>query len=521
LIHHLRQNAKHGNRLIGGGRGDKKFDAAGEVRRQVGEIVRHAVGGGQHQGRRSEDLRRIALGFETTFALRAIALHQRADIGDGAEQTVRQAEIEMRRLANCRDRAAEEPLIDESTDDRFLSRPVGRDHDVEQKPRRAGLRRQTPTIDDGRQIGAAKHIRLRRRHGELLEGRAVGRKIDCASFADRRPCHAARCRPQRACEQPAGTHDIAVGDKKCRQAADADGRERAERLDGARHPGEGRIDDVGRFGERSDEHHALRPATGLVTLGQVRHRFITVVKGHTPAAGNKRAGDRDRRRDFAFRHAPAGQHDRNVARHQHRRGRHVERTDRPNGNLDCGFGPDRQAVADVAHVDATIERSGARVKKRKLEVAVLGPHPSQGNPDNAVATFAVERDRRHRAIVGLYFEIAFGLMRAEIVHGEHQFARGHFGVLRQRHEQFLMSAQVGKAHAVDEADIGERHLGKKIARPSRRCRFRGSGRGLHPRRCRPGARPAAAGWSWSATALRWETARGRRSTRREHACTQP
>ena len=45
-------------------------------------------------------------------------------------------EIEMGRFADRRDRAAEQALVDEGADDRFLAGAVGRDHDVEQKARR-------------------------------------------------------------------------------------------------------------------------------------------------------------------------------------------------------------------------------------------------------------------------------------------------------------------------------------------------------------------------------------------------
>ncbi len=47
-----------------------------------------------------------------------------------------------------------------------------------------------------------------------------------------------------------------------------------------------------------------------------------------------------------------------------------------------------------------------------------------------------------RAVIRLHLEIAFGVVSAEIIENEHQLACRHQAVLRQRHEQFLMAAQV-------------------------------------------------------------------------------
>ena len=59
-------------------------------------------------------------------------------------------------------------------------------------------------------------------------------------------------------------------------------------------------------------------------------------------------------------------------------------------------------------------------------------------------------------------------MGTDIVQDQHEVARSHLAVLRQRHEQFAMTPQIGETQAVDETDIGERHLGEETARPRRR-----------------------------------------------------
>ncbi len=46
------------------------FDAVGKVRREIGKVVRRAVGAGQHDRRRAKDLRRITLWLEPAIALR-------------------------------------------------------------------------------------------------------------------------------------------------------------------------------------------------------------------------------------------------------------------------------------------------------------------------------------------------------------------------------------------------------------------------------------------------------------------
>ena len=80
-------------------------------------------------------------------------------------------------------------------------------------------------------------------------------------------------------------------------------------------------------------------------------------------------------------------------------------------DFDRGFRPDRHAVADITHVDAAIERRGAGIKKRQLEIAVLGPHLAERNADDAAAAFTVERDRGDGAIIDLHFEIALAPRR--------------------------------------------------------------------------------------------------------------
>ena len=170
-----------------------------------------------------------------------------------------------------------------------------------------------------------------------------------------------------------------------------------------------------------------------------------------------------RRRD-----APAGQDDRDIARHQRRRGGDIEPAGRTDIDLDRGLRPDGQAVADIAHVDAAIGRGGAGIEKRELEIAVLGPGLAQRHAHGAVAAFAVEHDRGDGAVVDLHFEIAPRLVGAEIVEHQHEIARRHVAVLRQRHEQLAVAAEIGEAQAVGEADIGERDLGDKRVAGARR-----------------------------------------------------
>ncbi len=132
----------------------------------------------------------------------------------------------MGRLAGRRDRAAEQAFVDERADHRLVAGAVRRDHHIEQKPRRTRSGGQPAHIDDGAEIGAAEHLGFRGRHAELIEGHAIGRQIDRRHFADR-----CRCLPRVAASNGRRTNarrDAAVGDQQRRQAADADGRERAE-----------------------------------------------------------------------------------------------------------------------------------------------------------------------------------------------------------------------------------------------------------------------------------------------------
>ncbi len=133
---------------------------------------------GQHQRRGAENLRRITLRLEPAIALGAVALDQRADIGDGADKSIRQKQIEMGGLAGRSDRAAEQALVDEGADHGLLAGAVRRHHDIEQKSRRAGFRRQPAGIDDGGEVGAAEHFGFGRRDTQLIETDAVGRQRD-------------------------------------------------------------------------------------------------------------------------------------------------------------------------------------------------------------------------------------------------------------------------------------------------------------------------------------------------------
>ncbi len=80
----------------------------------------------------------------------------------------------MRRFAGRGNRTAEQSLVDENADDRFLTSAVGRHHEIEQKPRRTRSARQPAGVDDGDKISSTVHLSLGRRYRELVEGHAIG-----------------------------------------------------------------------------------------------------------------------------------------------------------------------------------------------------------------------------------------------------------------------------------------------------------------------------------------------------------
>ena len=255
-----------------------------------------------------------------------------------------------------------------------------------------------------------------------------------------------------------------------RQAADANGGERAERLNGAGDLGERGIDDAGNLVERSDENDAARPAAGFVAFADILQRVEAVVKRHPPAAGDQRTDDRHGRRHLARRDAPACQDDRDVPRHQPRRSGDIELGYRTDIDFETRLRPDGDAVADIAHIDAPIGRHGAGIEKRQLEKTVFGSGPAQRDADDAIATLAVERNRSDGAVIDPHFEMAPRLISAHIVQRQHELARRHIGILRQRYEQVVVTAEIGEAQTVDEADIGKRHLGDETARSRHQAR---------------------------------------------------
>ena len=89
-------------------------------------------------------------------------------------------------------------------------------------------------------------------------------------------------------------------------------------------------------------------------------------------------------------------------------------------DLDRALRPDRQAIADIAHVDTAIERRGAGIEKRYFQVTVLRHGVAERNADDTAAAFAVEDDGGDGAVVDLDFKIAPRLMRADIVEHQHQ-----------------------------------------------------------------------------------------------------
>ena len=192
-------------------------------------------------------------------------------------------EIEMGGFAARRDRAAEQPLVDEGADDCLLAGAVGRHHDVEQEPRRPRSGRQPAGVDDGGKIGASEHFGLRRRDDELVEGHAIGRRDRRRCVADRCRRNAASCGQQRTCKQAAGARDIAIGDKKAGRSADPHRRERAERLNRAGHPG------AAASRERRPVSRAGRPERCRVSSGRLRRAWQVPAahrsRGETTHAG--------------------------------------------------------------------------------------------------------------------------------------------------------------------------------------------------------------------------------------------
>jgi hypothetical protein len=248
LAYYLRNEGKYGNGLIGGGCGQKKLDSAPKVRSEIGEIVWNAIRTCKHQRRRSEDLRGIALGFQVTVTLRAVALDDSAHIDHGADESRRETKIEMSSLADGCDCTTEQMLVDEDADNRLLAGAIGRDHDIEQKACRARFGRKAASIDDSNKIGSAEYICLHGRDLKLLEGHTVGRKIDRHCLANRCPRNAAGRGPQRTRKQATRAYDITVGDEKRRRTTYTYRSERTEWLDGAGHPCKRGIDDLSHFG---------------------------------------------------------------------------------------------------------------------------------------------------------------------------------------------------------------------------------------------------------------------------------
>ena len=161
-----------------------------------------------------------------------------------------------------------------------------------------------------------------------------------------------------------------------------------------------------------------------------------------------------------------------------------------------------RTIADVAHVDAAIERRGAGIEKRELEITVLraGCCPTaRGRSRSRLlpsSTIAVDG-----AVVDLHFEIAPRLVGADIVKHQHRVAGRDVVALRQRHEQFVMAAEIGETQTVDEADIGERDRGDEAGWLGGR-----GGRGNRLLLDRSRARPL-------------RTMRGRRQRWQRNACT--
>ena len=176
LRRHFGDEIEHAIGPVGRGGGQQNFEPLRKLRREVGEVMRGRAGVGQDQRRRAENLRRIALRLEAAIALCAVALNKHANIGNGADEAVRQKEIEMGRFAGRANRAAEQSFVDEGADNSLLAGAVRRHHDVQQKSRRAGSGGQPPHVDSRGQVGAAEHFGFRGRHAQLIETDAIGRQ---------------------------------------------------------------------------------------------------------------------------------------------------------------------------------------------------------------------------------------------------------------------------------------------------------------------------------------------------------
>ena len=176
-VEHLSHKIKGLRRLLGGGGRQQDLKACRPARGEVGEILDMAIGGRQHEAARTEDLYRIALRLEAAIALRTAALHHGADISVGADQAVRQRQVEVCRLAGRCDRAAEQAFVDVGADDGPFSGSVRRHHEVEQDARGMRAARQSSRVDGHGEIGTAENIGLCRRDAELIERHAIGRQL--------------------------------------------------------------------------------------------------------------------------------------------------------------------------------------------------------------------------------------------------------------------------------------------------------------------------------------------------------
>ena len=153
---------------------------------------------------------------------------------------------------------------------------------------------------------------------------------------------------------------------------------------------------AGRLVERADQDDAARPAAGrrsrLASSGRASRPWWKVTRRpEVPSSARptvSAVGEIGRRR--AAGSAARSRRRAASARRWWRR----RAAGAPTSNSMRGFGPDRQAVADIAHVDAAILRRRARIEEGELEEAVRGLVLRERHADGAAWPCRRARSRR-------------------------------------------------------------------------------------------------------------------------------
>ena len=282
-------------------------------------------------------------------------------------------QIEMRRLVDLRHRAAEQALVDEDADHRPLAGAVRRHHDVERKARRPSFpaaacgRRSRPTCRRGRTPPPAPAS------GRVGEADAIGRQAVAAALspteaaATPRVAASAGLPISRLAWTPRHRIRAAPACRATRTAASS-----ADCRHGAGNRRDRRIEMAGGFGKRADHDETAGPAA--------RHRRACASSASVVIAVMEADAPPDAASARATVSAAA------ISRGASRRPGSTTATSRGISaavvatssipaiiglDIDRGFRPDGQAVADRAHVDAAVLGRGAGIQERDFEESVL------------------------------------------------------------------------------------------------------------------------------------------------------